>query len=294
MAKAGLRQKLGRGTTTILAIASNLPDIDAICLFFGGEYGFLIRRMFTHSILGILILSFFAAWVFRIFYRQLSYKASFFLSLLGMGLHVFYDLMNSYGVVILYPFSRERFEFAWIFIIDLMLWAWLILPFILMCFKKWRAKEADIFKIIVLGTALYTSFCGWARLKSFRILEETVLQNSVQPEFLYVFPEALGPHRFRGVFREGEHYEMYLIHVFEGRAEFLRRFHTDRENPLLQTLRQKPEVKRLEWFAKAPVWQIGEEKGQIKAKVFDIRFVSLILEGRKTPFGFIFDVPDSQ
>lgn len=293
VASAGLRQRLGRGTTAVLAIASNLPDIDAVYLFFGGEYGFLARRMLTHSILGILVLSLLAAWVFRFFYRELSYKALFFLCLLGMGLHVFYDLMNSYGVVLLYPFSHERFELAWIFIIDLVLWFLLILPFILLKFKKLKSKECEIFKVTVLAVGLYTGFCGWARFESFRVLERTAEYAHIHPDFFYVFPEAFGSHRFRGIVRKGDDYEMYLIHVFQGQAELLRRLHTQEKDPRIQGLRQRREVHNLEWFAKAPVWQIVEKNGQLIAKAFDLRFVSLVLKGRKASFAFQFMVPDS-
>ena len=40
IARAGLSQRLGRGTTVILAIASNLPDVDVTCLT-GGPLAWL-------------------------------------------------------------------------------------------------------------------------------------------------------------------------------------------------------------------------------------------------------------
>ena len=109
MAKSGLSEKFGRGTTLVLVVASNLPDIDVAASLWGGQ-GFLARRMITHSVFGVPILAAAAALLFRRIYPHFSWKALFGLCLLGLGVHVFFDLVNSYGVVLLYPLSRTRFE----------------------------------------------------------------------------------------------------------------------------------------------------------------------------------------
>jgi len=114
MANAGLKQRFGRGTVVVMALASNLPDVDLLWSLLGGGDGMMGRRMFTHSIAGIPVLAVAAASIFRLRYKNISWRALFGLSLLAMAVHVFFDLVNSYGVVALYPFSLARFELAWV------------------------------------------------------------------------------------------------------------------------------------------------------------------------------------
>jgi hypothetical protein len=79
---------------------------------------------------------------------------------------------------------------------------------------------------------------------------------------------------------------MYLIHILSGRYELRDHFLTDENSPEVQVIRLREEVRRLEWFFKAPVWQKVSEKGVFE--VFDLRFKSLVLPWRKAPFGFRF------
>jgi inner membrane protein len=284
MGEAGLRRKLGRGTTLTLAVASNLPDLDAVLAFFSGGEALLFRRMFTHSVFGIPIIAALAAFLFHLLYKHISWRALFGLCLLGMGVHVFFDLINSYGVVLLYPLSLKRFELAWVFIIDLILWGILVLPFLIsMLWKHWLEK---LTRIALMLMFTYVAFCGLARFQATRILNQIAVKEGLTPNFVYVFPEALGPHRFRGVVREGEEYQMYMIYILSGRYGLKERFHTEENSSEAQVIRLRKEVRRLEWFFKAPVWKKVSEKGVFE--VFDLRFKSLVLEWRKVPFGFRF------
>jgi len=121
LANAGLKNRFGKGTLLFMAVASNLPDLDVFWAKFMGGPSFLHRRMLTHSVLGIPLLALAAAFLFHLKYKHISVRHFFGMGLLAIGVHVFYDLANSYGVVLLYPFSKMRFELAWVFIIDLVL-----------------------------------------------------------------------------------------------------------------------------------------------------------------------------
>ncbi len=92
-------------------IAANLPDIDAISAFFGPP-GTYIRyhRGFTHSILGVLVLSLiFALLVFGLDGRKGEGRARFarllLFVLIAVATHPLLDFTNSYGVRPFLPFS---------------------------------------------------------------------------------------------------------------------------------------------------------------------------------------------
>src|SRR5690349_5464377 len=112
LARSGLSARYGRGTTLLLALASNVPDTDAV-LIFGGRNFAPSRRTLTHSVVGAPILALLLAWALKRACPDMPFRTRALLALLGAGLHVFMDLLNSYGVELLYPFSRARHELAW-------------------------------------------------------------------------------------------------------------------------------------------------------------------------------------
>lgn len=305
MARAGLASRFGRGTTLVLAVASNLPDIDALWAWSGHGDAHLSRRMLTHSVPGLLLLGALGATFFHWLYRHLAWRTLFGLCLLAMSVHVFFDLVNSYGVVLFYPFSRARFELAWIFIIDLILLGLLLLPVGLSPMLKRLIQPERLWQASLLAVALYVAICGTAQWQSTRILEQTVATGAREPRMTYVFPEALGPHRFRGVVQQFDgRYEVYLIRVLSGAAERRAQFDTDEDHPAVQQARASDKGRKLDWFFQAPVWKVvGPEtdshvadlgSGQVDGQLcvaYDLRFDSVVIN-RSMPFRYHFHVRD--
>jgi inner membrane protein len=288
-ANAGLSRKFGRGTLMTLILASNIPDVDFIWSLLGGPEAFLSRRMFTHSLVGAPIVTAALAGVMRLFYRDASWKNLWLLALVGAGLHVFFDLVNSYGVVILYPFTTRRFELAWIFIIDLAIWAVLLGPFLFYILRSVRSSPERIWRAALAVLAAYVLLCGTGRELSARRLRDLAQQQEGKPEFTYVFPEALGPHRFRGVWRAGNEYSVFLIRPWTGEIAFQETVRTDAGKPEVEAVRSRSFARKLEWFFKAPVWTLDGET----AEVFDLRFRSIVLKWRESPFKYRFPVSEN-
>lgn len=291
IANAGLKQKWGKGTTLALIVASNIPDIDVFFGFFSNNPSFAYRRMWTHSIVGVPLLSLLFGFVFSRLYKNLTAKIGFGLFLLGASLHVLFDLMNSYGVVILHPFSLRRFEFAWLFIIDLAIWAMLLLPFVLLLVPTLRPQLKRMSQVAGTTLAIYVGVCGLLHWRSTYLLEDmaATMVGGEPVSFTYVFPEAFGPHRFRGVMRLSDGYQMYLIHPlaapshqFTDGSVVL----TDEIAPEVQQIRKLPEAQKLLWFFKAPVWK--HEPGSRIWDLCDLRFQSAVIT-RGAPFTYKFE-----
>ncbi len=117
----------------------------------------------------------------------------------------------------------------------------------------------------------------------------------LHPEFVYVFPEVLGPHRWRGVIREGGTYRVYQIFSLSGKVALKWEGETRNTDPRVDRVRTTELAKRLEWFFKAPVWEVvGTEEGSggnpwTEVRVHDLRFRSLVID-RGDPFTFRFRV----
>jgi inner membrane protein len=146
IAEAGLRRKTAFGATT-LGIAANLPDIDAAIYFFGdGVDALAFRRGWTHGILAMLLLPLLLALCMRGVSRlrrngpdsqPASWRWLIALSAIGVWSHPLLDLLNTYGVRLLMPFSDRWFYGDALFIIDPWLWLILLAGIVM---SRWRGR----------------------------------------------------------------------------------------------------------------------------------------------------------
>ncbi len=281
LAQTGLSQKLGRGTTMILAVASNLPDVDVACLA-GGPLAFLWRRTPTHSLLGTVALCLVASWIFRKVYSNLSWRAVIGLTALGIAGHVFADLWNSYGVVLYWPFSWRRVDLSWIFIIDLAIWG--VLALSLITAVTARRYKTMIWKGGIGALVLYIGICAAAHQKSKHLLQDRINQEGLTIQSLFLYPEPFGPGNFRGVAHGADgFYEIFLIRPFHGEVQKLERLEAEEKSPLVEAARLTEAGRKLDWFFSTAVWRSAPD-GQA-ALVYGLGFRTNVLKNR-APFHF--------
>ncbi len=292
MANAFFRRRAGRESVPILAIASNLPDLDAAVHLTGSPAALLMRRTFGHSIFLVPIWSLLLALVLRRIYpgaglpRLYTLPRLYGLTLLGAGVHLFFDLINSFGVVLLWPFSDWRPELALVFIIDLALTGLLALPLLVALVPAARPHLVTLSRAALACVAFYLMLCGAGRHLAGRALAREATTFGLRPDFAYVFPEPLGPHRWRGVLRERDLYRVYLVHSWSGEVEPKEEIRTRTDDPRVEEVRRSAFGRRLERFFKAPVWRVSDApldpaaRGPAEVGVYDLRFLSLVLQRR--------------
>lgn len=277
----------GRGTTIAFAAASNLPDLDVLSRLLWGKWSFLYRRSFTHSLPMVPLWAAVFAFLWGRFDARLSFRTRWGLSCAALSLHTLLDLVNSYGVVLWFPFSWARWELAWLFIVDLAVWGILLAPILVR--ELLPATRAGPFRVALAALALYLAFAAAGRARA----EAHLAPRAAGADFAYVFPEPLGPHRFRGVVRRGTTYEVYLVRPWAGGPEAVSlafREATDLDAPSVRRARARPEARDFEWFAKAPVWKATASGAQ----VYDLRFRSVVIPRERVPFVFEFFAASSR
>ena len=296
LANAFFRRRIGPAAVPILAIASNLPDIDTLVHFTGDPTAILMRRTLGHSIFLVPVLAMALALILRRFLPSHDLKTLFGLSLLGASVHLLFDLINSFGVVLLWPFSDWRPELAMVFIIDLFLTAFLAAPLLLCISRRTRPYLIGLSQVSIACVVVYLLFCGGNRMLAQAALAAETARAGINVDFSYVFPELLGPHRWKGVARENNIYNVYLIHSLTGRVIPIDEVRTDLDHPDVQRTRSLPLAGRLEWFFKAPVWAVekpvspGNNPGGERAvSVYDLRFRSARIN-RTIPFKYSFPI----
>ena len=292
LAQACYRRRLGKGAVPILAVAANLPDLDAVVMLWGDPRAVLLRRTFGHSLLLLPLWILLSVPLLRRFAPKLRFRDLLALVTAGAGLHLLLDLVNSFGVVLLWPLSGWRPELASVFILDFILTGLLALP-LLICLPRARRENLEVAsRASLAAVAIYLCFCSLNRGLAGRILAREAASIRPPPDFTYVFPEPLGPHRWRGVLRQGNTYRLYLIRSLTGSIEAREELTTQLGDLQVEAARASPLGRRLERFFKAPVWEVAARGSPSDIQARDLRFGSLLMN-RGPVFTFDFEVtPD--
>ena len=140
LADAGLKHRTRLGTLTLL-LAANLPDVDGFVYAFGTRIdGLSFRRGWTHGVLAMIVLPLLLVALILAVRRIVrgakareGVQARWLLALAAIGVwsHPLLDLLNTYGVRLLMPFSSHWFYGDALFIVDPWVWAALLSGIIL-------------------------------------------------------------------------------------------------------------------------------------------------------------------
>ena len=166
LGEAGLKRRTALGSATLL-IGANLPDVDAFYYLFGSSVGALeFRRGWTHGVLALVVLPFvltaiMLAWD-RYVRRRSGTRAAaakqpvdarwiLVLAVVGVASHPLLDLLNTYGVRLLMPFSGRWFYGDALFIIDVWLWLALLAGIVV----SRRLRSARPARAALLALAVY-------------------------------------------------------------------------------------------------------------------------------------------
>jgi|CXWL01.1.fsa_nt_gi membrane-bound metal-dependent hydrolase YbcI (DUF457 family) len=286
--EAVFRPRLGRRAVTVSAWAANLPDIDVLILATGDPAAVVLRRSFGHSLFLLPLWIAGLGWIFKKKYPDMEYRDLLAVISLNAAGHLLFDLINSFGVQLFWPFSLMRPELAIIFILDIALTGVLAAPHLTRLSKVWRPRLTTSSRtaLAVVGLYLLGAFASRARAVA-------MLAQEAKGGFQYVFPEPFGAHRWRGVVKDEGSWRVYLINAALGTTERRLTLPNDENTPPALAARRTRLSGRLESFFKAPAWETKQGRdGKWTATIRDLRFMTLLVP-RAEPFSFTFDVgPD--
>ena len=141
LGQAGLKRRTGLAMPALI-FGANLPDIDAGCVVYGIE-SLAMRRGLTHGPVAWVVLPLLLAGFLWWFDRWQAKRGTrpesrlpvrfgwlYLLSFIACLSHPALDWMNTYGIRLLEPFSSRWFYGDTLFIIDVWVWAAMILAFV--------------------------------------------------------------------------------------------------------------------------------------------------------------------
>lgn len=214
---AGLKRHTGLGVAT-LVIAANLPDIDAASALVGRSLAW--RRGWTHGPIGLLVLPILLVIAMAAFDRwqtrrgtrpatRVPVRIRWLLALASIGIlsHPLLDLLNTYGVRLLMPFSERWFYGDALFIVDV--WVWMALAVgIRAATRRERhgtPRPARPALIAVAAVAAYAIAMAAASLAAERFAARTIVARGLPaPAMVLASPVPVDPFRRRIIFQSGE------------------------------------------------------------------------------------------
>jgi len=128
MGRAGLNRKTALATAT-LTLAAEAPDLDVLGNLKGPVFGFAHHRGFTHSFLGLMLVSAAMVGFMYLVWRLRGRKTKnpdlpprwgllFLFSYLAGLTHLLLDFTNNYGVRPFWPFSEKWYSWDIVFIVE--------------------------------------------------------------------------------------------------------------------------------------------------------------------------------
>jgi len=137
LGRAGFNRKTALATAT-MTLAAEAPDLDILGQFRGPVFGFAHHRGFTHSFVGLLLVSALVVGFMYLVWRLRGRKTNtpnlpprwgllfLFAYIAGLS-HILLDYTNNYGVRPFWPFWEKWFSWDIIFIVEPLLYLFLIL-----------------------------------------------------------------------------------------------------------------------------------------------------------------------
>jgi inner membrane protein len=255
----------------LLVASANIPDLDVVWGFWGDPlFSTSHHRGITHSLLFAPVFALLPALLFAKLGKLKNFKALWLYALIGILLHIFFDLITPFGTQILAPFSAGRYAWDWMFIIDPFFTGMLALTLLLAKIFKPRRRQfifgGLIFTVLYLGVELLNHHLAYNRFAAvLRAQEITATKISAMPQPLNIF-------RWMGL-AQTEHGVVQTFFSLFDRAERLTlTTYQHAENELVRKVLQTPETQWYLTFARHP-WIRSEQKdGRHLVELRDLQF----------------------
>lgn len=218
MGRAGLNRKTALATAT-LTLAAEAPDLDILGNFKDPVFGFAHHRGFTHSFLGVALVSAVVVGFMYVVWRLRGRKTKnpnlpprwgllFLFSYLAGLSHILLDFTNNYGVRPFWPFSERWYSWDIVFIIEpvilILLAAGLVLPALFSLINeeigaRRKGPRGRLAAVLALaGVAMLWGVRDFEHRRAVNSLEARLYQDA-DPIRISAYPYWWNPFRWYGV-----------------------------------------------------------------------------------------------
>jgi len=292
LARALPRKPLPTRQVILLMLLTMAPDADFVLKFISDTTYLQYHRGITHSLLMLPLWT----WMFYSLLpkKRLSNPLAPWLIGIAIAMHIFLDLITSFGTMLLAPVSDWRAALDLVFIIDPLFTGCMLLP--LLATIIWRKHTRALACTALLLAGAYISLTAWTHDKAIE------LTRSEQPgaQAYAALPLPFSPFHWQLIATWPDYYtrsSVNLLPDFAGSATLFSQAFLDRHMPPLQEpdrltwqrlpampaangLDQLPGVTFYRWFSRFPVLLAQDDKHM---EFGDLRFGAGV-EGSESPF----------
>jgi inner membrane protein len=281
--RAGLNRFHPRASL-ILIVAANAPDVDVVS-WLGGSLNYLeYHRGITHSLAFMPVMAALPVFLVCALSRSLArWKAAYVLSLIGVASHLMIDWTNVYAIRLLLPFSSAWLHLDWNFVVDIWIWAVLLLAVIgpwlgRLVSSEIGAKPGSGRGLAIFALLFFAAYdFGQYMLheRALATLNSRIYQGAA-PIRVDAFPGPLNPLRWTG-WVEGANFatrfDLNLAGEFDPQSGTT--FYKPEPSPALEAARQTVTFRKFLDFSIYPLWSItpvDEPEGGKLVQCQDERF----------------------
>lgn len=290
LAESGLKRRTAYGLTTLL-LAANAPDLDVLTYLEGPTTALWLRRGMTHGVLAWIVLPLLVTSVVLVAehvlrrgegQRRVVPMQVLALAFVGVLTHPVLDLLNTYGVRLLMPFSDRWFYGDVLFIADPWVWG------ILATGVVWSRRRAQRgvgdatgaraagrpAQLALLALVLYLGVMTGSNLVARRIVTSVLRERGLPvPEHVMVAPVPVDPlHRRVVVEVDGAYWGGRLSFLGTPRV-LLENLGLSRD-PDVRTVAatRGPEARRFLAWARFPYFELASAESGDTVLVGDARY----------------------
>ncbi len=281
LARAGLNRVTPRAAW-LLVLASNLPDCDVITAM-GGALTYLDHhRGITHGLAMAPLVGLAAAGIVRLF-GPLPLLRAALAATVGVLFHLLMDWTNTYGIRLLLPFSGEWLRLDITNVVDVWIWALLLLgvgaPFLSgLVSGEIGGKRSSGRGMAITVLVLLLGYEVWR----FTLHEQAVAAVSAHiyeggvPRRVEAYPNLLNPWEWMTVAETAEVtvlQRISLLQRYDPRGGSV--LYPPANTKAIETARNTDTLTRYLRFNAHPLWRItpvSEPEGAIRVRAADLRF----------------------
>jgi membrane-bound metal-dependent hydrolase YbcI (DUF457 family) len=271
----------------MLIVTSVAADLDWLTALAGPRAFLLGHRTITDSICGAVVIAILTAFIFTIATRKHSSSPIRFLRALivcavGASLHVLFDLTNSYGVKLLWPFNQKWYALDSVAQFDLIilviLAAGILLP---MLFRLVGEEIGAQRRTKGVFSAIFAFVLVFAYVGARYILHERAvtlinsrLYNDAPPLAVGAFPDSPSPFHWAGVIITESNLLRAEVPVFIGTYDpfAAKPFYKPEQSPALDAARASSTANLFLSFARFPRAQVDHNDRGYHIEITDMRF----------------------
>jgi inner membrane protein len=284
--RAGLN-KISRLATPMLIVTSAAADLDWLTALAGPRVFLLGHRTVTDSLCGTAAIAILIALCFTIATRKnssssIKFQRALFICLIGALLRALFDLTNSYGVKLFWPFNEKWYALDSVaqfdVIILVILAAGILLPMLFRLVGEEigaQRKTKGVFSAI-FALALVFAYVGARYVLHERAvtLINSRLYNGAPPLAVGAFPDSPSPFHWAGVIITDSNLLRAEVPVIVGNYDpfAAKAFYKPEESPALDAARASSTAILFLSFARFPRAIVERNDGGYHIEITDMRF----------------------